>query len=187
MIYPQKLNSKKSAKIIYSLLSFSIIFAILIITINRLTTPNIHWAAFVNLGIIYTWIVVLFSIKRGINLAGHILLQTIAISAIIIYIDYKIGFKGWSINLGFPIILIVANITMLILTIISYKKYIKYAIYQLFIVGISFLPILLILEGKITNNLLNQIAIIVSISNLVISLSLSYKDIKDAIIRNFHM
>ena len=130
---------------------------------------------------------VLFSIKRGINLAGHILLQTIAISAIIIYIDYKIGFKGWSINLGFPIILIVANITMLILTIIIYKKYIKYAIYQLFIVGISLLPILLILEGKISNNLLNQIAIVISIANLVISLSLSYKDIKDDIIRNFHM
>lgn len=79
MIYPQKLNSKKSAKIIYSLLSLSIIFAIIMITINRLTTPNIPWAAFVNLGMIYTWIVVLFSIKRGINLAGHILLQTIAI------------------------------------------------------------------------------------------------------------
>lgn len=187
MIYPQKLNSKKSAKIIYSLLAVSIIFAILIITINRLSTPNIHWAAFVNLGIIYTWVVVLFSVKRGINLAGHILLQTIAISAIIIYIDYKIGFKGWSVNIGIPIILIITNITMLILTIISYKKYIKYAIYQLFIVCISLIPIILILKGKIANNILNQIAIIVSITNLVISLSLSYKDIKDAVIRKFHM
>lgn len=187
MIYPQKLNSKNSAKILYSLLTASVIFAIIIAIINRITTPNVHWAAFVNLGIIYTWITVLFSIKRGTNIAGHILLQTLAISLIIIYIDSKLEFKGWSISIGIPIILIVANMTMLILTIISYKKYIKYAIYQLIIVVISLIPVILILDGKILNSTLNQISIFVSFINLIISLSLSYKDIKEAVIRKFHM
>lgn len=187
MIYPQKLNSKKSAKILYSLLTASIILAVLIIIINRITTPKIHWAAFVNLGIIYTWITVIFSMKRGTNIAGHVLLQTIVISLIIIYIDNNLGFKGWSISIGLPIILIISNTTMLILTLISYKKYIKYAIYQLMIVCISFSPVILIMRGIVVNNILNKIAIIISILSLIISLVLSYKDIREAVIRKFHM
>ena len=76
---------------------------------------------------------------------------------------------------------------MLVLTIISYKKYIRYAIYQLMIVLISFIPIILIAEKMIQPRALNKIAIGVSILNLVISLSLGYKDIKETIIRKFHL
>ena len=73
---------------------------------------------------------------------------------------------------------------MLILTIISHKKYIRYAIYQLLIVLITLISILLIIKNL---NVLGIIAITISIANLVISLILSYKDIKDEIIRKFHM
>ena len=54
MIYPQKINSKKSDKIIYSLIIVSIIIAIVLFIINKLTTPQVHWAALANCGIVYT-------------------------------------------------------------------------------------------------------------------------------------
>ena len=187
MIYPQKLNSKKGERILNIFLIVSILIAILLIIINKLTTPNIHWAALANCGIIYIWITVLYSIKRGTNIAGHVLLQTIAISAAMLYIDYRIGFLGWAINIAIPIILIIANITMLILTIVSYKKYIKYAIYQLVIVLMSLISLILITNNLIHLEILSKIAIIVSILNLIVTLVLCYKDIKDTIIRKFHM
>lgn len=184
MIYPQKLNSKDTGKLLKLLLIISSIIAVILTIINKLTSPNIPWAALANGGIIYIWIVVLYSIKRNTNIAGHVLLQMIIISMVVLHVDNTIGFYGWSISIAIPIILIVANIAMLILTIISYKKYIRYVISQLAIVIIT-----LIFAGLVINdrNLLNISTMIVAIVNLTISLILSYKDIKEEIIRNFHM
>ena len=187
MIYPQKLSSRKSEKIIKILLIASIVIAIVLITINKLTTPRIPWAALANCGIIYIWITVMYSIKKGSNIAGHVLVQIILISMAILYIDEKIGFKGWSINIAIPIILIVANIIMLILTIVNHKEYIKYAIYQLIIVLISLMPIILIIKKMIQLELLSKISIVISILNLLISLIFCYRDVKEVIIRKFHM
>ena len=184
MIYPQKLNSKDTGKLLKLFLIISSIIAVILTVINKLTSPNIPWAALANGGIIYIWIVVLYSIKRNTNIAGHVLLQMIIISMVVLHVDNTIGFYGWSISIAIPIILSVANIAMLILTIISYKKYIRYVISQLAIVIIT-----LIFAGLVINdrNLLNISTMIVAILNLIISLILSYKDIKEEIIRNFHM
>jgi len=187
MIYPKKLSSEKGQRILNILLSVSIVIAILLIVINKIINPNIHWAALANCGIIYIWITVLYSIKRGTNIAGHVLLQTIAISAAMLYIDDRVGFVGWSINVGIPIVLIISNITMLILTIVSYKKYIKYAICQLIVVIMSFISIFYITNNFIEMKVLSTISMIISILNFLITLILCYKDVKDAIIRKIHM
>lgn len=187
MIYPQKISSKKTDVIINLLLIFSIIIGVVLILINKLTTPEIHWAAIANSGIIYVWAVVIYSIKRRTNIAGHVLIQTLLASIITMYIDMQLGFIGWSIYLANPIILFVANITMLILTAISYEKYIKYAIYQLVIVIFSLIPLWLIMGNIIELRVLNRIAVEVSILNLIVSLILCAEDIKDAIVRKLHM
>jgi len=184
MIYPQKLYSKQGEKIIMIFLLSSVIIGLIFIVVNKLTNPEILWAGFANCGIIYILVIVILFIKRNTNIAGHVLLQMIIILMVAIYIDEKLGFKGWSVNIAIPIILIVANITMLILTIISHNKYLKYAIYQLIIVLITI--ILIILNIKDTN-ILGISAGIVSIFNLVISLTLNFNDMKEAIIRKFHM
>ena len=187
MIYPQKLNSKKSNLILKIGVLMSVFIAILLIVINKLTTPRIPWAAIANGGIIYAWIVLFYSIRKNINIAGHVLLQTIAISILTIYIDYELKFKGWSIDIVVPILVIISNITMLVLTIVSHKEFIKYAIYQLLIVLFSLLPIILVTENMVQNKTLSIVASVISILNLGLSLILCAKDVKEAVIRKFHM
>lgn len=187
MIYPQKLSSKKGEKVLKVLLSVSVVLGIILVVINRLTTPSIHWAALANCGIIYIWITVLYSIKKSTNVAGHVFVQTIIISEAILYIDYRIGFRGWSINIAIPIVLMIANATMLILTIVTRKNYIKYAIYQLMIVLLSLISMWLIWDKIITLRILCDIAIAISVVNLLISLILCFKDVKEAVIRKFHI
>lgn len=186
MIYPEKIKAKKSDKIIKILISESLIMAFILLLINKLTTPTIPWAALANAGIVYTWIVVMYSIKKNINIAGHVLLQTIAISILTFYIDYTLGMKGWSINIAIPIIIMVANLTMLVLTIVSYKKYMKYAIYQLIIVLFSMLPVVLVTEHIVQHKTLSVIATGISVLNFILCLALSAKDVKETIIRKFH-
>ena len=187
MLYPQKINAKNMDLIIKISIIISVFLGIFLVFLNRMTTPNIHWAGLCNAGIIYIWVTVLYSINKNINIAGHVLIQTIAISLLTVYIDYKTGFKAWSVNLSIPIIIIIANITMLILTIISHKKYIKYAVYQLLIVIVSTIPIFLVYENLVQDKTLSIIATTISGVNLILSLSLSAKDIKEVIVRKFHI
>ncbi len=187
MIYPKKINANKSEGIIITLLILSVLTAILLTIINKLTTPNIAWAAIANSGIIYIWVVVWYSVKKNINIAGHVLIQSIAIALLTIFIDYKIGYIGWSLRMAIPIIIIVANSTMLILTIISYKKYLKYAVYQLIILIFSILPQVAISEQIMKNSVLGAVSIGISAINLLITMLLSFKDIKEIVIRKFHM
>lgn len=187
MIYPQKLNSKKSNLIFKSALIISVMVAILLIVINKLTTPQIPWAAIANGGIVYVWIVLFYSIKKRINIAGHVLLQTITISLLTVFIDYKLGFRGWSISIAIPILVIISNITMFVLTIVSYKKFIKYAIYQLTILVFSLLPVIFITENMVQNKVLSIVASGISLLNLALSLMLCTRELKEAVIRKFHM
>ena len=49
------------------------------------------------------------------------------------------------------------------------------------------ISLVFITKSLIHLQILSKIAIVVSILNLVITLSLCYKDVKDALIRKFHM
>lgn len=187
MLYPQKLNKKKSNLIIRSMMFLSIVIAFTMVLINKLTTPEIHWAALVNSGIIYTWITVIYAINKNTNIAGHVMLQGLAISILTIYIDYIIGFRGWSINIAIPIVIIISNITMLILTIVSYKKFIRYVIYQIIICIFSFIPVFFIYEGMVNNRIMSYIAVGISLINVILTLCLCTKDVKEEITRKFHV
>ena len=186
MLYPQKLSSKKSELIIRVSIIVSVIIALILVIINKLVNPEIHWSALANAGIIYAWITIIYSINKRTNIAGHVLIQLIAIAILTTYIDYRIGFKGWSLEIAIPIIIIVANITMLILTIVSYKKYVRYAIYQLIICIFSLIPIYFIYEHMVLNMVLSYIAIGISILNFILTIILCDKDVKAAIIMKFH-
>ena len=113
-------------------------------------------------------------------------MQAIAISLLTVFIDYKLGFEKWSINISVPIIIMIANVTMLVLTIVSHKKYIKYAIYQLIIVLLSMIPVI-ISENILENKVLSIVASGISILNLILTLFLCAKDVKAAIVRKFHI
>lgn len=187
MIYPKKINANISERLIKIFLLSSIVLALILLFINRITTPNVPWAALANGGIVYIWVTVIYSIRKNTNIAGHVLIQTLAISLLTVFIDYKLGFNDWSIEIAIPIIIMIANITMLVLTIVGYKKYIKYAIYQLVIVLFSMLPVLFIQEKIVNNITLSIISSSISILNFILCLILCAKDIKEAVIRKFHM
>ena len=115
MIYPQKLNSKKSNLLVRFGVLISILVALTLVLLNRYFKPRVPWAAIANGGIIYVWIVLFYSIKKNINIAGHVLLQTLALSALTVFIDYQLGFKAWSLDIIIPVLIVIANVTMFVL------------------------------------------------------------------------
>lgn len=183
MIYPQKLNAKKADLIVKIGVPITAIIIGILILINSLCTPDLHWAAIAAGGIIYTWITAYYAVKKNHNIADHVLIQLILLSILTAFIDHKLGFKGWSMSISIPILIIVANTTMFVLAIVSRKKYIKYAICQLLIVIFSMMPMVFIFRNMIANKVLSIVALGISAINFALSLALSFGDIKEEVKR----
>ncbi len=186
MLYPQKISAKKCNFIKRLLIVITVLISIILIIINKLTTPKIPWAALSIAGMIYIWVTAIYSINRNTNIASHVLVQIIIISILVVYIDYTLGFKRWSINIAIPILIMTANVAMLVLTIVSHKKYIKYAIYQLIIFLLSIVPIFIIINSGVQKNILNIIAVSIATLSFFVCIILCGKDMKEEIIRKFH-
>ncbi len=183
MIYPKKISSKKIDTFIKIFSLSVVVISIILLVINYLTTPNIYWSHLCICSLLYIYLTVRYSINRTRNISGFIVVQIILLTVLIYFIDYQIGYTGWSISVALPIIIIISNITMFILTIINYKNYGKYAINQLIIVLLSLSTIYFIHKGIISSNTLIKTSIIISIFNFLVSLILCYKDFKEEIIR----
>ena len=187
MLYPQKINAKKTDFIIKIAILISFFVGIGLVIINRFTTPNIKWAGYCNAGIIYVWITVIYALNKNVNIASHLFIQMLALSALCVYFDIRLGFEAWSINLAIPMIVIIINIIMLILSIASYNNFMRYAFFQLLIVIVSLVPIFLVYENMVNDKTLSIVASSISGVNLLFSLIFHSKDIKEEIIRKFHM
>ena len=187
-LYPKVRNVKKGNIAIKTMIIVSFVVALICVIVNICTTPNFLWCLIVILGIIYSWVTVMYSIKRNVNIASNVLIQTIAISLLTLLIDFIIGYSGWAINLSIPIIISCANITVFILTIVSVHRYYKYAIYQLIIFCLSIIPLFILLFSHlITMPIFTIISSSIAVFTFIFSLILCGNSIIDELDRRLHM
>ena len=187
MLYPKKINSKKIDRIFMIINIIVISFSLILLYINKITTPNIYWSHLCICGFIYIYLTVSYSVTKTTNIANHVMIQTILIAILMYYIDYRIGYTGWAFRISIPILIIISNCAMFIITLFSFKHYGKYATSQLIIVLLSLSIIYLIYKGFIEANALINISIVISIFNFLVSLVLCSKDFKEEIIKRFNI
>ena len=186
-LYPNIINIKTSDVVINILSIISEVICILSVILNAVFTPDFKWSFIVILGIIYSWITVMYSIKKTVNIASHVLLQTFIDSIVVILLDIIIGYKGWSIAIAWPIIICTENITMLVLTIVTRKKYFKYAIYQIMLFALNTFLITIIVINNPHRILPISLTAITSVVTLVLAIELCGKELKEELKRFFHV
>ena len=187
MIYPKLINVKKTNIVIKILLMVSFIISITSIIINELCNKECKWSFIVIISILYVWITTLYSIRKNVNIAGHVFLQTICISFLVVILDIIIGYKKWSLELAIPIIIGVANTTIFVLTIVSRKRYFKYALYQFYIFVMSLLPAILFFMHVTKNWLSMVICFGIAIITFINTICLCGKDLKIELEKLFHI
>lgn len=187
-LYPNVRNTKKSNLTIKIMLGVSVLVALICIIINLCTSTRYLWSLIVVAGIIYSWITVIYAVQRNINIASNVMIQSILISILVLCIDFIIGYTGWSINLAIPIIIIVANVTVLGLTFVSIHRYYKYAIYQLIIFILSLIPMVIFISSRniIVKPIFTIIASLIALFAFIMSLTLCGKSIVDELDRRLH-
>ena len=117
------------------------------------------------------------------------MIQTIAISILTLCIDFIIGYSGWAINLAIPIIIMVANVTLLVLTIVSIKRYYKYIIYHIIIFILSLIPLVIYVSSGdiIVRPIFTLIASAIAIIAFLLSLLLYGKSFVAELDRRLHL
>lgn len=186
MIYPKLINVKRTNLAIKILLIISVAIGGIVFLINELTN-EFKWSFIVMLGIVYVWVTVLYSIRKNINIAAHVLIQTIAISVLVVLLDEIIGFRKWSLEIAFPIVVGISNITIFILTIVSRKKYFRYALYQFCIFCISIIPVVLYFGGVTKHFLPMTICSGIALFTFINTIILCGRDLKQELVRLFHI
>ena len=185
-LYPRVMNMKKRHVWVTILLFLSLLIGGSCLLINSLVGTKFHWPWIVMLGIFYSWVTVWYSIKKNVNIASHVMVQTICVSILLVGLDAIIGFKGWSIRLALPIVLSIANVTMLVLLIINQKGYPKYALYQFIIFVWSLLPAVLLAMSVAKLGIFILISIGISIVTILVTGIFCGKELKEELKRRFH-
>lgn len=187
MLYPKIINVKKSKQIILWLLFFTIVVSLISLYVNYHFLGKLNWSIVVIAIMIYTWISIFYALDKNVNLASYTFLQLIELSVILVVIDFVFGFYKWSFNIGIPIVIMVSNFTMIIITLIKYKKYVKYAVYEIMIILFSIIYNIIISFIAKKSLILNAITLWVSITNLVFVLALNAKSLKVELEKKFHI
>jgi len=186
-IYPTiKTNIHKYNLITRLFLFLSILGALVTVIINYATYNGLLWSVISIAFILYSWSIISNAIKNNINIAYKILVQTICISLLTIIIDNTIGYTGWAVNYVVPELIITANITVLILTIINRMNWYNYVLYQLAIAILGFIPIILFFCGIIHEPWSTTISVIVSFMVLCGTMIFSDKNVKSELKRRLH-
>ncbi len=188
MLYPKIRDIEKSNKLIKIIFITSIYISLICIFINYIISKKLNWSIIVTASIVYLWITLKHSIIFNVNIAAHTMFQTITLSIFMIIIDNVFGQINWSFIIAIPIILILSNIIIFLLTILKNKKYNIYVIYLntnfLFSI-ISNLLIIFIFNKE--NMILNYISLSFSLVNLFINLLINKRLMFDELKRRFHV
>lgn len=186
-LYPKIRNINKSNIVMRIMTIISLIISLTSLIINQFVTRNFKWSLLVIAGVIYTWLTVMNSIKKNVNIAARVMLQVILIDILCVALDCIIGYKGWSFTIAIPISIITANVTMLILLMCTFKIYTRYIIYQLIIFAWSMIPFILCLIGLVPFNILTIIATPIAIASLLITIILFRKEVNEEMKKRFHI
>ena len=138
-------------------------------------------------GIVYVYGTVIYTKKRNINIASNVFVQCLLVSLLILAIDYFIGYSGWSINIAIPIVIMVANSTLMVLTIVSRKRYMRYAMYHMLTFLFSMIQLILLFCGVLENKVLTIVASGIAGLSLLLTVILCGKAMWEETKKRLHM
>lgn len=165
----------------------SVIIIVLSFSIDIIFPSEPRWPLLVALGLISMWISLFFLIRGRYHMPRKIVQQVAIISILAVFWDWKIGWKGWSLDYVIPIASMGAMIMIYVIAKImklSIKDYITYALIDgLF----GIIPLIFMLLGWV--KFIYPTVICVALSLIFLSALFIFhgRDIKDELIKRMHI
>lgn len=150
-MYPNASAATRRFRLLENIVLFlSLVTQITLMTIEFMFNSSLRWSIIVGLILLYGNVLLRLAI---IGRSGYIfktVSMVIMALAFLFVIDYRTGFKGWSINYVYPFGVILMDIAILILMIVNRRNWQSYMMLQIFTILLSVLALFLIAMGEIT-------------------------------------
>lgn len=175
---------RKTANIFYAAL-----FAITAILgmINYAAYSGFMWSAIAIGMITYIAVTMRYFLMSHVNLGFQIKIQIIGALLLLLLIDYMTGYKGWSVDYAIPGTILLANTIMIFLTIKNPINWQSYFMCQFTLTIFSVIPIILWAVGLIGHLVMAMMTFILSSLILLVVVILYGRNVKDELIRRFHL
>lgn len=160
---------------------------VVLLVVNLMNYHGFFWSGIVLAAILYAVITVGYSIQRNSNPAAKIMVQTLAAELLVVWIDYLIGYEGWSVNYAVPGILLVAECSMLVLQMVNFMNWQSYILFQIEYVVLSAIPMGLYFFHIVTEPLMTFLALGGAILIFTGTMVFGDRKAKDELIRRFHI
>ena len=168
------------------LLFLSIVAESVLIYIYHLTGDGINWSLIVGLALIYANVVMQLAI---VGKSGYVFktLSLVVLAVVSLFgIDYLTGYHKWSLEISFPIAVLLLDLAILILMVVNRRNWQSYMMVQIFTILLSMIPIVLLVAGVIEFPYLAVIASGVSIFIFLGTLILGDQRARSELMRRFH-
>lgn len=130
-----------------------------------------NWVFIITASTLYLTISAILGSRVKRNIGPNILTQVIGISALSIIIDYFLGYSGWSLEIIFPLGLMVGTTIITVMILLNSKRFTDLVIYQLMF-GLMGIVILAMIYFQVI--LFRQIAIIGSYYTIITCVGLFF-------------
>nr|WP_275891426.1 DUF6320 domain-containing protein [Ruminococcus sp. OA3] len=137
--------------------------------LNGIINPDTEWSLYVFGALLCGWVLTTVAVHKRRDMMKNIVWQTVLISIGLLIWDFATGWRGWSVNIGFPAAVGAALVAMLIVTAVFRLPSPRYMIYFFMICLLGMLPFILLAAGILT---LRIPAMICSGASLLVLLAL---------------
>lgn len=186
-VYPRIPLEYEGHMVIRILIFISIVAIVASYVIYKILPSNVNWPGFVLFGLLSIWLSLTYALRKSHNITKSIMWQVIIVSVLAIFWDWKIGWRGWSLDYAIPFLCITAMLVMYITAKVmklSARNYISY-----FLLGGLFgiIPVLFILIDLVNVNYPSIISVAVSIVFLSAIIIFQGDNIKEELRKRMHI
>lgn len=186
--YPDIVKKRKWIKFVIRLCIFlSIIAEIILVLINYATYKGTPWSVVTGACFAYICFTIAYSFQRYVSHRSKLAVQALAMIPLIMIIDHVYGGNGWSINFGIPIMVLVLDLVVFILSMVNFRKCHVYLMVQLVGILMSLICSIVVILGDYKVKMLSIVSTVVSIIIFMIIVLLGEKKSTSELAKRFRI
>lgn len=177
LMYPDVEPSMRRAKFVIKVFIFlSVVIETILILINYFTYTGLKWSLICGAAFAYMDFSLIYSFRRNKSHRAKMLALALGAMTLVFVIDVALGYRGWSVNYGIPIIIMFMDVNILVLMLVNIHDWQNYILVQFGMLVISLLFAILIIPGIITHPVLAIVA--AGVTALLLASTLVFGDKK---------
>ncbi len=187
-LYPIVPPPRYSRHFLLRLISFVVIAGIAVSTaVNAIVSPGVWWSLFVSAGLICSWLTLAVAVSKRSHILKNIAWQLFLITVLAVLWDLATGWRGWSLDYVLPCSCMASMGSMYILSKILKIPARELVFYLILDSVYGVIPIIFVLTGLLHTAIPSILCIMVSVISIAAILLFEWRDIKEVIIRKFHV